>query len=270
MIERWRKARKFVASFTLISVVSQYEPVQTEESTRMLHDLIREPECYEEWFERYAGSVIMRLAYGRAVITKNNAQLNTILGMAHDIERAVSPGAYLVDSFPLLMWLPTWLAPFKREAQKLYIKHTGLITELHDRVRAEMDAGMAPPSFTRTFLEKKDEFGLSDQEAAYLIATLFGAGTGTTAATMMSFCLAMCHYPEVQKRLQTEIDMVVPDNRLPQLTDMPQLPTVRAVVKETLRWRPVTAGGVPHKLTQDDIYEGMLIPQGSNVHACQW
>ena len=32
----------------------------------------------------------------------------------------------------------------------------------------------------------------------------------------------------------------------------------------------MTAGGIPHFSTKDDIYEGMFIPAGTNVHPNQW
>lgn len=36
---------------------------------------------------------------------------------------------------------------------------------------------------------------------------------------------------------------------------------------QVLRWRPVAAGGIPHVVTQDDIYEGYLIPKGTMLFA---
>lgn len=87
---------------------------------------------------------------------------------------------------------------------------------------------------------------------------------------MMSWCLAMVHHPEWLKKLQAQLDKVVGDSRLPEFDDMPNLPLVRAIVKETLRWRPVTAGGLPHMSTKDDTYNGMFLPAGTNVHPNQW
>jgi cytochrome P450 len=86
----------------------------------------------------------------------------------------------------------------------------------------------------------------------------------------MSFMLAMVHHPEWQRRLQQEIDAVVGNSRLPNFDDIPRLPTVRAIIKETLRWRPVTAGGVPHQLIKDDVYVGTFLPAGTSIHANQW
>jgi cytochrome P450 len=190
--------------------------------------------------------------------------------VVHTVERVASPGAYLVDTFPVLMHLPGWLAPFKREAARLHEREISLFRTLLFEVRDKMEAGKSPRCFAKTFLEKQHEFGLSDDEGAYVIGTLFEAGAGTTAAAMMSFVLAMCHYPEWQEKMQQEVDRVVGDGRMPDFGDVPQLPMVRAVAKETLRWRPVTAGGVPHELIKDDVYEGFFFPAGTNIHANQW
>lgn len=47
---------------------------------------------------------------------------------------------------------------------------------------------------------------------------------------------------------------------------MPQMPTLRAVIRETLRWRPVAPLGPPHVLTEDDIYNGISMKKGTIVH----
>ena len=55
---------------------------------------------------------------------------------------------------------------------------------------------------------------------------------------MKSFMLAMTLFPDIQKRAQAEIDIVVGDGRLPSFEDRERLPFVEAIVKELLRWRP--------------------------------
>jgi cytochrome P450 len=124
--------------------------------------------------------------------------------------------------------------------------------------------------FTRSFLDNQERYQLSDDEGAYVVSTLFEAGSGTTAAAMMSFCLAILQHPEWQIQMQAELDRVVGDG-MPGFEDRLNLPTVRAVIKEVLRWRPVTAGGVPHLLTQDDSYDAYFFAKGRIVfHANQW
>ena len=52
--------------------------------------------------------------------------------------------------------------------------------------------------------------------------------------------LAMLLNPEVQARAQQELDAVVGRTRIPTFADMPHLPYIGAMVKEVVRWRPVT------------------------------
>ncbi len=73
----------------------------------------------------------------------------------------------------------------------------------------------------------------------------------------------MLAYPEVQSRAHAELDEVVGTARPPTFADLPSLPYIRAMVKETLRWSPTIHLGVPHTSTEDDWYEGMFIPKGT-------
>lgn len=43
-----------------------------------------------------------------------------------------------------------------------------------------------------------------------------------------------------------------------------------AFVQESFRWRPVTAGGSPHKSTKDIIWKNYLIPKGSTLIGNVW
>jgi cytochrome P450 len=69
----------------------------------------------------------------------------------------------------------------------------------------------------------------------------------------------MLAYPSTQARAHAELDAVVGRSRLPTFADLSHLPYIRAMVKETLRWRPVAPSGVPHRATEDDWYDGMYI-----------
>jgi cytochrome P450 len=79
----------------------------------------------------------------------------------------------------------------------------------------------------------------------------------------------MALYPEVQKRAQADIDHAVHD-RLPTLDDLDALPYLRALIKEISRWGPVAPLGLPHRVLQDDVYEGYFIPKGATVVGNVW
>ena len=53
----------------------------------------------------------------------------------------------------------------------------------------------------------------------------------------------MVHYPEVMRKAQDELDTVVGRERTPTFDDKANLPYIRAVARETLRWRPIAPLG---------------------------
>ena len=77
----------------------------------------------------------------------------------------------------------------------------------------------------------------------------------------------MAMHPDVQRKAQTALDSVVGDSRLPEHADLASLPYLRAVLLETLRWRPILPFGVIHALSADDNYEGFDIPKGTMIIA---
>jgi cytochrome P450 len=273
--DTWRNVRKLMHNLTSSTIAKTYEPLQEQESLRAIRDLTYEPESYETWFERYAAGLIMRLAYSKPVQTGKESYVKQILKVVHTVERVASPGAYLVDTIPALMWLPEWLAPFKREGRRLHRQESELFKNLLQEGIKTSQSDQKVENFCSKWYNSRETYGLNDDQAAYAIGTLFEAGAGTTAAAMMSFMLAMTLYPEEFRKLQEEVDEVVGADRLPCFEDMSSLPRVRAVAKEVLRWRPVTAGGLPHMLTKDDTYKmehgrSVLLKAGTNVHPVQW
>jgi len=188
------------------------------------------------------------------------------------------PGRYAVESFPVLKHMPTWLAPWKRDI----LDHGRLEAEdnmaLVDEVRrdilgAKSKGEEVPGSLTRELLKMREEedIPLSDRDLSFVPASLFGAGSDTTASTMCSAVLAFVTHPEALKLAQKELDAVIGIERSPVFADEPNLPYIRAVVKEVLRWRPVAVlGGTPHSSTEDDIYEGYKIPAGTTILGNSW
>ena len=80
----------------------------------------------------------------------------------------------------------------------------------------------------------------------------------------------MSLYPEVQRRAQAELAAVVGPHRLPEFEDQKKLPYINAIVKECLRWQNVFTLGLPHRVMEDDEYNGYRIPKGSIVLGNIW
>ena len=121
-----------------------YEPPQILESTRLLYDLIRESEGYEAWFERYSSGLIFRLGFGKIMKETNDELLLRLFTVLDHLGRAASLRQFLVDNFPLLMYLPDWLAPFKPELKAQHAEELDLMRGLLYDVKNEMYHGKAP------------------------------------------------------------------------------------------------------------------------------
>jgi cytochrome P450 len=57
----------------------------------------------------------------------------------------------------------------------------------------------------------------------------------------------MALHPEAQRKAQAQLDEVVGKDRLPDYEDINSLPYIQAVLKELLRWQPVTPLGMWHR-----------------------
>lgn len=269
--EHWRKTRRFAHHVSMSSVAPTYAPEQHLEGIRLLRDIIRSPQDYEVLFERFSVGVAMRIIYGRRLESGHDYEARSILSIVHELERVASPGAYLVNLFPWMMWIPERLAPWKRYLRKKQRRDEAFFDTMVEETIETIAGGKGTQSWVRRWLESKDEWGgLRTAKRPICLGVSFEAAGGTTAAAMMSFVLAMTRHPHCFIKLQEELDSIVGPARLPTLDDMPRLPTVRAFVKETLRYYPVAAGGVPHVLTKDDIYENYFFKKGTLVHPVQW
>jgi cytochrome P450 len=68
--------------------------------------------------------------------------------------------------------------------------------------------------------------------------------------------------PDLIQIVQAEMDTVLGGHgygTMPVLEDMPRLPALNALVKETLRWFPVTPLAFPHVAEKDDEWKGLQV-----------
>lgn len=209
------------------------------ECKRFLTELLQDPADYQTLTESFAGRVISQLAFGDM---KYHDEIST---HAHALLSTISPSNNLINIIPQLKLLPSWLSPWKNAEGARHQREREFFLKLHSEVNDKVEGGVALSSFMRTFLETKHGSGMSDEEGAYVIGMLGLAGLLTTASALMTYILAMCLYPKWQTALQQEIDAVTGD-RMPETSDAPKLPILRAVIKETIRWRPVIPSSMLH------------------------
>jgi len=80
----------------------------------------------------------------------------------------------------------------------------------------------------------------------------------------------MVVHPEVQRKIQQQLDDTLGMQRLPTFADREKLPFIDCVVWECLRWNPVLPLGLAHLVSEDDEYRGYFIPKGTSILPNVW
>ena len=134
-------------------------------------------------------------------------------------------------------------------------------------VKQAIANGTAAPSFVRdVLLNMETNYSGDDEEAMYLATSIIVAGSDNARMTLNTFVMAALCYPDAMQKARDEAGRVCGSNaqRLPALDDMEMMPYICAMVKETLRWRPVVPLIPQHQSTQDLEFEGYHFPKGPN------
>ncbi|KAI8498043.1 cytochrome P450 2 sub U member 1 [Branchiostoma belcheri] len=114
-------------------------------------------------------------------------------------------------------------------------------------------------------IEKQEKVeGLTEQNVLYMAQNLFFAGIITTTNTLLWSLLYMTLNPDVQNKVQQELDAVVGES-LPALSHRSQLPYVNACLLEVMRIRPIAPLSIPHATTEMVKVREYVIPKGTQV-----
>nr|XP_043607215.1 cytochrome P450 93A2-like [Erigeron canadensis] len=113
------------------------------------------------------------------------------------------------------------------------------------------------------------EIKLSREYIKAFIMDILLAATDTSAATMEWGLSQLINHPNIMKKALEEIHQVVGENRLLQESDIPNLPYLQAIVKETLRLHPPFPMFV-RKSTEDFMVAGYHIPAKTIVFINVW
>ncbi|MEE6507531.1 hypothetical protein FKM82_025297 [Ascaphus truei] len=97
-----------------------------------------------------------------------------------------------------------------------------------------------------------------------LVSNLFGAGTETTSTTIRWGLLLMMKYPDIQKKVQNEIDKVI-GLAQPQTEHRKEMPYTDAVIHEIQRFSNIIPANIPHETAEDVTFRGYFLPKGTYI-----
>ena len=148
----WRKLRKAAHEGLNIRAAEKYQPLQELEAATMVIDMINDPDHWNDHFKRYvyccavpliklidssstAASTVLSAVYGWPPIeSKDDPLVIRINDLVHRLAHAALPGVYLVEIFPVMKYLPTWMAPWKKWGLEWYKKDSEMFKGFYDGV----------------------------------------------------------------------------------------------------------------------------------------
>ncbi|XP_020363305.1 cytochrome P450 2M1-like [Oncorhynchus kisutch] len=121
--------------------------------------------------------------------------------------------------------------------------------------------------FLVKMLEEKDQPGteFNYDNLFPCVWDLFAASTETLSSTLSHACLMMIKYPDIQEKVQKEIDEAIGSNRVPTADDRHKMPYTDAVIHEIQRSMCLAPTAVPHQMTRDTTFHNYHIPKGTTV-----
>ncbi|CAA0395335.1 unnamed protein product [Arabidopsis thaliana] len=146
---------------------------------------------------------------------------------------------------------------FDELLESILVEHEKKLDVHHQRTDL-MDALLA------AYRDENAEYKITRNHIKSIIADLLFAGTENQVQTIQWAMAEMINNPNVLERLRGEIDSVVGKSRLIQETDLPKLPYLQDVVKETIRLHP--PGPFFLRFTKEGCrIRGFYVPENTSV-----
>uniref|UniRef100_A0A3P8PI55 Uncharacterized protein n=1 Tax=Astatotilapia calliptera TaxID=8154 RepID=A0A3P8PI55_ASTCA len=127
-----------------------------------------------------------------------------------------------------------------------------------------------PGDYIDAFLIKMEnlnesDLGFTETNLVLCSADLFLAGTETTATTLLWALVFLIRHPDIQEKVQAEIDNVIGQTRQPSMADRPNLPYTDAVIHEIQRMGNIIPLNGLRVAAKDTTLDGYHIPKGTSV-----
>ncbi|KAJ6471942.1 putative monooxygenase [Mycena sanguinolenta] len=273
--DNWRQQRKIVTQDVGPRMLQRYHAFQEAEARLLAKNAIDDPGQLEGLVKRRIGTIIIRIVYGHYVSANDDLFLTLGRASMDIFSRASEPGVWLVDSIPMLKYLPSWLpgAGFLTLAQSWseIVHKAAWDTYLCSKDSYESGSVLLPNTCS-TALEAVNGTPPRDleEQVVWAACTMMAGGMDTSMISTLNLFLEMMLNREVQLKARNEIDSVIGRHRLPTIADRQSLPYVRSIVTEIFRLNPGAPLGIAHALRENDVYDGVGLPKGSIVIPNIW
>ncbi|CAO2193149.1 unnamed protein product [Urochloa humidicola] len=289
----WRMARKLCAT-ELFSPrrVDEFEPVRAEEAVAMARRLFESAGAAVTVKEHLMGFTtrnILRMVLGDKWSSGSHGSGG---GEGEELWRLLEEAFAVSGAVDNVgEWIP-WLAcldlqGFLRRMKRVHVlldrfKERVLREHEEDRHRRRRtgDGEVAARDLVDVLLQLAEdgqqegsspETRLTRDGIKAIIHDIFAGGTETAAVTMEWAMAELLRRPASMTAAVEELDRVVGRERWVAESDLPGLPYIDAVLKETMRLHPVGPLLIPHRAREDtEVAGGYDVPAGARVLVNAW
>ncbi|KAK6188143.1 hypothetical protein SNE40_004391 [Patella caerulea] len=169
--------------------------------------------------------------------------------------------------FPWLRYLPGPIAEIWRKTKHSQERLYDLF--LNSSIKRRMKSH-GKGLLGNIFREAEVDDQIDDGCIKGVLSNMVTAGFLSTKGALAGFFLLMLYYPEIQLRIQKEIDDNIDRNREPSLDDRAVMHYTNATILECLRFIGHVPFGVPHLTREEVEVDGMRIPANTMLITNLW
>ncbi|CAL1399632.1 unnamed protein product [Linum trigynum] len=274
----WRQARRMCAVELFSGKrLESYEYIRREEVRRVvgsLFGLSGDPVNVKDRLLDLSLNVISRMVLGeKHTAGAGDEDLKEILEEAMLLNGVLDIG----DSIPWLAWLD--LQGYRRRMKAVARRIDGFLERVLDehnlKRRGEGGGGLGKKKdMVDVLLELADdpdlEVKMDRRRVKAFTLDMIAGGTESSAVTVEWAISELLKHPKIFIRAAEELDRVVGKDRWVEENDIPNLPYINAIVKETMRLHPVAPLLVPRMVREDVELSGYHIAKGTRVFVNVW
>ncbi|XP_053414073.1 cytochrome P450 3A4-like [Nycticebus coucang] len=271
--EEWKRIRALLSPTFTSGKLKEMFPIMSQYADVLVRNLRQEaekdkPVNLKDAFGAYSMDVITGTSFGVNIDSLNNPQdpfvENTKKLLRFDF---LDPFILSIILFPFLtpVFEALSITAFPKDVTDFFKKSVKRMKEsrLKDKKRHRVDFLQLMIDSQNT-KETESHKVLSDLELVAQSIIFIFAGYETTSSALSFVMYELATHPDVQKKLQDEIDAALP-NKAPATYDaLVQMEYLDMVVNETLRLFPI-AGRLERVCKKDVEINGVLIPKGITV-----
>ncbi|KAL0068086.1 hypothetical protein AAF712_004746 [Marasmius tenuissimus] len=169
----WKKMRRASHETMGSTAANNYRGMQEAEAYILSYQLLQTPADWDDHLQRASNSLMLSVIYGLPPrLNSLDPNIRRTNEFVSGLLTAAAPGAYLVEYFTWMKHLPRWMCPWRRFAENYFAEYSIYFGKQIAEVEARMKQGTQPPCVASTFIENRQKFGMTDQEAAWAATSL--------------------------------------------------------------------------------------------------